>query len=189
MPSAELARYLQARADGAGMMSACVRSGISLSEARLVELDISKGELALPEPSKEEPIMARKAKTESEEAIVAEILKPDFERAIRVLNHDVKPAEENNASSRGDLSAAWKIIEDECHCNKAATKVFNKLLTMSDEKRDDYLRTLYGLMQTAHIGISSDLVDRMQADGEAPRMPTVDAPREGLATLQPELTH
>lgn len=125
--------------------------------------------------------MAKTAKPETEE--VEQIFTPDFERAIRVLKHDVAPAEEHNAESRGDLSAAWKIIEDECHCNKAATKAFNKLLNMSDEKRDDYLRTLYGLMQEAHIGISADLVDRM-GDGEAPTMPIVERHREGLATLE-----
>jgi hypothetical protein len=40
-------------------------------------------------------------------------------RVLKVLAHDVAPAEEGNASSRGDLSAAWKIIEDECGCNKS----------------------------------------------------------------------
>src|SRR4051812_17037893 len=101
--------------------------------------------------------MARKAKTEGEEVI--EIQKPDFERAIRIMLNDVKPGEEKSASSRGDLSAAWKAIEDECHCNKKAAKAFAKLRGMSEEQRDDYLRTLYGLMKCGGIGISRDLVD------------------------------
>lgn len=99
-----------------------------------------------------------------------EVKQPDFARAIRILDHDIKPAEEQNAESRGDLSAAWKLIEEQCHCNKAAAKVFAKLKAMSDEKRDDYLRTLYGLMKAARIGISQDLVDRM-TDSDAPSMP------------------
>lgn len=106
---------------------------------------------------------------------VGEIIQPDFERALRVLTHDVKPAEESNAESRGDLSAAWKIIEDECHCNKPATKFFHKLVGMSEEKRDDILRTLYGLMRFSGIGVKRDLVD--QAEGiEAPSMPVQAEP-------------
>jgi hypothetical protein len=133
--------------------------------------------------------MARRATRESEEQESIEIQKPDFERAIRVLNHDIKPTEEKNAESRGDLSAAWKIIADECHVNKSAAKAFHKLATASAEKKDDWLRSFYGLCQAAGLGISADLVDRMGQDGEAPEMPIVEPAHEGLATLQPELTH
>lgn len=118
--------------------------------------------------------MAQKAKPEAEEVI--EIQPPDFAKALRILSNDVRPAEEKNAGSRGDLSAAWKAIEDDCHCNKSATKTFYKLQGMSDEKRDDYLRTLYGLMKAGGIGVSRDLVDQMSG-GDAPEMPQVE-PRE-----------
>jgi hypothetical protein len=118
--------------------------------------------------------MARTAKPESEE--VVELVTPDFERAIKVMEHDVHPQQEHNAKSRGELAAAWKIIEDDCHCNKAAAKVYFKLTGMSDEKRDDFLRSLWGLMKTGNMGISADLVDRM-GEGDAPTMP-VQEPRE-----------
>lgn len=187
MPSVELSRFLQLRADGLSTENAAFESGIGLKEAELWEQAIASGEIELPKPStKEEPIMARDDKAENKEQIVEEILKPDFKRAIKVLTHDVKPAEEHNAESRGDLSAAWKIIEDECHCNKAAAKAFNKILNMSEEKRDDYLRTLYGLMAEAKIGISADLVDRM-GDGEAPSMPVVE--RHGMGAENLATTH
>lgn len=130
--------------------------------------------------------MARTAKPESDE--VTEIYQPDYERAIRVLSNDVHPQQEKNATSRGELSAAWKVIEDDCHVNKSAAKTYFKLTGMSDEKRDDFLRSLYGLMKTGNMGISADLVDRM-GDGEAPAMPIAETAHEGLATLQPELTH
>lgn len=119
--------------------------------------------------------MARQAKPEAEEQ-ATEIQPPDFEKALRILSNDVRPAEEKNAGSRGDLSAAWKAIEDDCHCNKPAAKAFYKLQGMSEEKRDDYLRTLYGLMQAGGIGISRDLVDAMES-GDAPSMPEAE-PRE-----------
>lgn len=132
--------------------------------------------------------MARKAKTEDEEQAI-ELQKPDFERALRIMTHDVKPAEEKNATARGDLSAAWKTIEDDCHCNKSAAKHFAKLLGMSEEARDDHLRTLYGLMRLSGIGVAKDLVDEMEG-GEAPGMPvSAREPRSGLATLQPELAN
>lgn len=115
-----------------------------------------------------------------------EAAKPDFAKALRIIAGDIKPAEEKNASARGDLSAAWKTIEDECHCNRQAAKAFAKLRGMSEEKRDDYLRTLYGLMQEGGIGISEDLVDLM-GDGEAKEMPVAKgratSPSD-LATLQ-----
>lgn len=130
--------------------------------------------------------MARTAKPEKEE--VLEIQPPDFAAALRCMNVNVRPAEEKNASSRGDLSGAWKTIEKDYHCNKAGAKAFYKIFQMSAEARDDYLRTLYGLMKTAHIGISQDLVDRME-ESDAPEMPVVpsNGSADGLATL--ETTH
>jgi hypothetical protein len=97
----------------------------------------------------------------------------DAERAIKVMANDIGPAAEKNASARGDLSAAWKIVEDECGCNKGGAKLYLKLSRMSDELRDDFLRTLYTLMKVGGIGISRDLVDAMH-DSDAPTMPTVD---------------
>lgn len=130
--------------------------------------------------------MVRKAKSEAEEQEIVELIKPDFERAIRVLTNDIHPAEEKNAASRGDLSAAWKVVEDDCHVNKGAAKLYYRLTSMSDEKKDDFLRSLYGLMETGGMGISADLVDRMETDGETPKMPVSGGAtaKEGLATLE-----
>jgi hypothetical protein len=111
---------------------------------------------------------------------------PDFEKMKRIFTRDIKPAEDKNAKARGDLSAAWKAIEDDCHCNKAGAKLLHKLHGMSEETRDDFLRTLYGGMQAMGIGISQDLVDKM-TDSDAPQMPVVAAQAgagvESLATV------
>lgn len=111
---------------------------------------------------------------------------PDFEKMKRIFTRDIKPAEEKNAKARGDLSAAWKAIEEDCHCNKKAAKLLHKLYNESEETRDDFLRTLYGGMQALGIGISQDLVDKMQ-DSDAPEMPVVAASTgagtENLATV------
>lgn len=124
-----------------------------------------------------------KGKATDDDVGSGEIKEPDFERAIKIINHDIDPADEKNAKARGDMGASWKKIEDECHCNRKAAKDFRKIRNMTDELRDDYLRTLYGLMQVDGIGISQDLVDR--ADGaEAPTMPVVERKAPELATLQ-----
>lgn len=122
--------------------------------------------------------MARTAKKESDE--IQEIQPPDFERAIRIMLNDIKPAEEKNQSSRGDLGAAWKKIEEECHCNRAAAKLFAKLRAMSEEKKDDFLRTLYGLMKAGGVALNRDLVDQMGDEDSADEMPVSDRPERKL---------
>jgi hypothetical protein len=184
MPSVQLAAYLRLRGEGCSVGTAADESGIGTDEAWLHEESVRRGELKF---TTGDDGMARTAKPESDE--VTEIVKPDFERAIRVMTNDVHPQQEHNAKSRGELSAAWKVIENDCRVNKGAAKAYFKLTGMSDEKRDDYLRSLYGLMKTGNMGISADLVDRMGQNGEAPEMPIVEPAHEGLATLQPELTH
>lgn len=119
--------------------------------------------------------MARQDKGE----IVTQILAPDFAKMKRIFDNDIRPAAEKNAKTRGDLSAAWKAVEDDCHCNKRAAKLLNKLLGESEETRDDFLRTLYGGMKALGIGISRDLVDQMN-DEDAPEMPIVEG--RGLGT-------
>jgi hypothetical protein len=110
----------------------------------------------------------------NEQHKVAEVIAPDFAKMKSIFLNDLKPAEEKNAKSRGDLSAAWGAIEKDCHCNKRAAKLLFKLSHESEETRDDFLRTLYGGMKALSIGISQDLVDKMN-DQDAPTMPTVDS--------------
>jgi hypothetical protein len=104
---------------------------------------------------------------------VEQVVAPDFAKMKRIFLHDLKPADEKSAKVRGEQSQAWKTIEKDCHCNKAGAKFAFKLLNMSDEARDDVLRTVYGALKALNIGISQDLVDKMQ-DQDAPTMPTVD---------------
>jgi hypothetical protein len=125
-----------------------------------------------------EPDMAKPKKSDAS----GDAKKPDFTRAIEVMRGDIAPAIEDGAKTRGDLSAAWKVIEKDCHCNKAAAKSVNAMLGMTTEKRDDYLRSLYGLMKEAGIGISPDMVDAM-GDGEAPKMPVAEKKPLSLHTV------
>jgi len=113
---------------------------------------------------------------------VTEIHAPDFARMAKIFAHDIKPAEEAGSKSKGDLSAAWKAVQDECHCNKRAAKLLFRLSGESEETRDDFLRTLYGGMKALGIGISRDLVDQM-SDQDAPTMPVSEAKGLGLESL------
>lgn len=112
-----------------------------------------------------------------------EIVKPDFERAIKVITNDLNPLLERSAKVRGDQAAGWKVIEDDCHCNKKAAKDFHKLMRMDPELRDDYFRTLTGLLDASGIGISRDLVDQAEGAEPKPIIPVVDKTRPELATV------
>lgn len=109
---------------------------------------------------------------------------PDFDKALRVINHDLNPLTEESAKVRGDQAAAWKIIEKDCHCNKKAAKAFHALKRMDPELRDDWFRTFRGLLNASGIGISRDLVDEAEGADEAPIIPTVDRVAPTLATVQ-----
>jgi hypothetical protein len=125
------------------------------------------------------------ARSDPKPAKTTEVVAPDFAKMKRIFLNDLKPADEKSAKARGDLSAAWGAIEKDCHCNKSAAKLLFKLNGMSEETRDDFLRTLYGGMKALGIGISQDLVDKMSGE-DAPTMPTVDAKGLGadkLATI------
>jgi hypothetical protein len=122
--------------------------------------------------------MAKTARKESEE--VSEVKTPDFAKALRIIRNDVRPAEELSAAERGKLSGAWKAVEKDCHLNKPAAKLVAKLLEMSDETRDDFLRTQYGLMTEAGIGISRDLVDLAEAVEH--KFPVAGVPRDFTAS-------
>lgn len=177
--------FRRAIREGKSLMTACVESGLSHIEGKL----LLAADAADPPPeeayeligtARKEEEMARTAKKKDDEV---ELIKtPDFKRAIKVITNDVEPQDERNAKARGEMSAAWKIVEDECHVNKAAAKDFRKIRNMSDELRDDYLRSLYGLMSEDGIGISSDLVDAM-GDNDAPSMPVTKRRPVELATL------
>ncbi|WP_334656978.1 hypothetical protein [Sphingomonas panaciterrae] len=199
--------YRIARRDGATLMTAAADAGISIGEARLIdEEDLhsppppeafeplpTAARVAAPQQKEDTMVAAstdtptgrgrgRKAKEQEQQQDHTEVAKPDFARAARLLRGDVKPAEEQNAKSRGDLSAAWKTIEDDCHVNKKAAKDAHKLANMSDETRDDYLRSLYGMMQELKIGISRDLVDQM-GGAKAPQMPMAERSAPELHTV------
>jgi len=205
--SLQLRRYRSCRRNGRSMMMAAVEAGIGIGEARLIEADELREaaaenrkpfENAVPVPD-EAPVAAPPPQpipapepapqpkeddmtTANEGTVNGEVPKPDFERAIKIIRNDLNPLAEESAKTRGDQSAAWKTIEKDCHCNKKAMKQVHALMRMDPELRDDYLRTLYGGMQAAGIGITNDLVDQMGGD-DAPKMPVAERAKPKLATV------
>lgn len=100
---------------------------------------------------------------------------PDFDAAAKIVREMIDGTTERRAKMNGDLSAAWKRVEDECHVNKSAAKDARKISRMSDETQSDYLRSLFGLMKPLGIGVRRDLVDLAQGV-EGLHIPLKDAP-------------
>lgn len=184
--SRQLRMFRIALRDGLPLAIAAQNAGFSMEEARLTQA----ADEACPPPAEAyEPMagtsamehdMARTAKSDA--PTNGEIPAPDFERAIGIIKTDLNPLLEQSAKIRGDQSAAKAIIEKDCHCNKKAMNVVHQLMRMDPELRDDFLRTLYGGMEAAGIGIQEDMVDAAEGKS-APRMPRAKAERPSLATV------
>lgn len=113
-----------------------------------------------------------------------EIEQPDFDRAARLLKNDVKPAEEKVGEHAQVMSTAYKAIKKECHVNPAAAKLAYKLSRQSEEKTDDFLRSLQGMFAALNVGITRDLVDEAEGAEATPIIPTKAKENLELATLQ-----
>lgn len=111
------------------------------------------------------------------------IEEPDFERAARILRRDVKPAEEKVGEHSQSMSTAYKAIGKECHVNTKAARLAYWLSKQSEEKTDDYLRSLRGMLSAMNVGITRDLVDEAEGADEAPIIPSKEAAPIELATL------
>lgn len=181
--SAQQSRYLTARASGATMMTACVTSGVPVEEARLIEAAVARGELSFT--AAEDAVQQGEvtvADQKQQESI--EVVKPDFERAVRIFRHDIKPAVKAAGERGQEASTAYKEIKDKCHVNTRAAKFVFKLAGESEEKRNDILRSVRGLLGAMGIGITDDLVsDAEGEDNEAPIVPRAAPEPAGLATL------
>ena len=97
---------------------------------------------------------------------------PDFEMAASIIRKEVMGDREELSKVQGDLSAAWKRVQDSAHVNKGAAKEALKILQKSDETRADYLRSLSGMLSAFKIdGLTinynpGDLVDLAEDDEE-----------------------
>lgn len=123
-------------------------------------------------------------------AVNGEVVKPDLKKMKKLFQTDLVRSNEQAAKIRGDQSAAWKMIEQDYHCNKRAAKFLLKLLSESEETRHDVFSTLIpGLIELDLIP-REDLADMMGADVDldtgvkraAPKPKPMGA--EGMPALQ-----
>jgi uncharacterized protein (UPF0335 family) len=116
MPSLQLARYLQLRADGVSVAAAAEQSGIGLVEARLHEQAIEDGELELPrararargnDPTREAGMANGTVPADELRLLIERIER--LKEEIKSLNDDVSDVY-GEAKSRGFDTAAMKRV-------------------------------------------------------------------------------
>lgn len=113
-----------------------------------------------------------------------EIQQPDFGRAVRIFRSDIKPANEKSGEFAQTASTAYKTIKDDCHVNARAAKFVFQLAGESEEKRNDVLRSMRGLLTEMGIGITDDLVSGAEGENtKAPIVPTAQPAGTELHTV------
>ena len=110
--------------------------------------------------------MARSAR-KPREPQVEEIKTPDFDLAVKIYRGDIKPAASKIGEHAQEMSEAYKAIKSRAHIQPQAAKLAFKLDDMEESKRDDFLRSLNGLLKRLNIFMPIDLVDAAQGKGAA----------------------
>ncbi|EQA97300.1 hypothetical protein [Sphingobium sp. HDIP04] len=186
--SQQLRTFRRLIRDKIPMEQAAAEAGLSIGEAKLTIAEDARQppspECFEPLPSTQKGTDMARGKKAADKPINGEIPKPDFALAVKLYKEDIRPAQAKVGEFAQEQSTAYKAIKKQAHVHPGAAKLAFKLFDMEDTKRDDYLRSLYGLMQELDIGLTRDLVDAM-GDGEADEMPTRERKRPELATVSP----
>jgi hypothetical protein len=175
MPHLDFER-LTAPADG----KAPLRESVNAGRDEVVDRP-AKDAAGAPQPQEHD--MARTRRKAADE--VVEIKKPDFELAKRIYFGDIKPAQGKVGEHAQEMSTAYKEIKKTANIQPQAAKLAFKLVEMEESKRDDYLRSLNGLLQVFRIFMPRDLVD--QAEGKTGGdniVPIGERSQPQLATIQ-----
>lgn len=98
----------------------------------------------------------------------------DFDGAARILKNEIATLDDKKSKTLGDLSAAWKKIEDK-GLNKRAAKTIKGLMSQSPATVSDYLRTFIGLLNPLGLGILRDMVDAAEGKSSI-EVPLIDTP-------------
>jgi hypothetical protein len=190
--SQQLRKYRIARRDGTTVMTACVLSGISMSEARLIEADDAANPPSeecfqllntAPDsaPAQENDDMARAKKAPQ----VEEVHAPDFALAVRIFRQDIKPAQSKVGEYAQEQSEAYKAIKKRAYIQPQAARLAFRLDDMEESKRDDFLRSFNGLLKEMNIFMPVDLADMAEGKGTAGEtvVPIGNGSRPKLATI------
>jgi hypothetical protein len=193
--SVQQTHYLSLRQQGHDAALAAQISGVLPKEAELIDRDVARGWLAsIPDAeinipatgqaaSPEESDMARPKKAAA--PVVVEEHKPDFDLAVSIYRKDIKPAASKVGEHNQELSTAYKDIKKRAHIQPQAAKLAFKLDDMEESKRDDFLRSLNGLLKRLNIFMPTDLVDAAEGNGEAGEdvIPSGERARPQLASV------
>lgn len=127
--------------------------------------------------------MGRQKKTDS--PVSGEVPKPDFDLAVKLYREDIKPAQGKVGEFAQEMSTAYKAIKKQAHIQPAAAKLAFKLDDMEPSKRDDFLRSLNGLLKRLNIFMPADLVDVAEGKGSTSEnvVPIGEGARPQLATI------
>ena len=120
----------------------------------------------------------------AETPINGEVAQPDYEKAVRIYRQDIKPAVEAAGERAQEASTGYKAIKKECRVNTRAARFVFSLERESEEKRNDVLRSLRGMLGAMNIGITDDLVSQAEnEDSRAPIIPGAAPESVTVATL------
>lgn len=89
---------------------------------------------------------------------------PDFEAAVQLYKSEIRPAVEDAGEASQAASSGYKRLEKDFHVNRRAAKFVFKVAGESDEKRNDILRSVRGLLDAMGIAITADLVSDAERD-------------------------
>lgn len=102
--------------------------------------------------------MARKATAENA-AKPAVGTNVDYNKALGLLD-GLDGKKSDLREIQGEMSGAWKRVEEECGVNKTAAKVFlNNVMKAAEDRQSDFLRSFFGLLRAKGINHPFDLVD------------------------------
>lgn len=112
--------------------------------------------------------MARKAQPKVEKT--EQVHAPDFALAVRLFRNDIKPAQAKVGEYAQEQSTAYKAIKKNAHVDPAAARLAFRLDGMEENKRDDFLRSLRGLLHELKIFMPLDMLDMAAGaqPGESP---------------------
>lgn len=116
---------------------------------------------------------------------VEQVIAPDFDLAVKIYHGDIKPAASKVGEHAQEMSEAYKAIKKRANIQPQAAKLAFKLDQMEESKRDDFLRSLKGLLVKLRIFMPTDLVDQAEGKGAANEevVPTASRAAPRLATV------
>ncbi len=95
---------------------------------------------------------------------------PDFGGAAKILRDTIAELRDAQSKGQGNLSAAWKRVEQEAGCEKDAAKIVFKLHNKSPAFISDWLRTFFGLAKEFNL---------LNEAGNGPKLDLVDMAEDG----------